>query len=46
MSDDHDELMEQRRKRLKLIQFSKEDQTLIESEKPKETFADVGGLKK
>jgi cell division protease FtsH len=44
MSDDHDELMEQRRKRLKLIQFSKEDQTLIESEKPKETFADVGGL--
>jgi SpoVK/Ycf46/Vps4 family AAA+-type ATPase len=44
MSDDHDELMEQRRKRLKLIQFSKEDQTLVESEKPKETFADVGGL--
>lgn len=44
MSDDHDELLEQRRKRLKLIQFSKEDQTLIESEKPKETFADVGGL--
>ncbi|WP_106767589.1 ATP-binding protein [Paenibacillus faecalis] len=42
---DHDELAEQRRKNLKLIQFSKEDQTLVESEKPKETFADVGGLK-
>lgn len=41
---DHDELAEQRRKNLKLIQFSKDDQTLIESDKPKETFADVGGL--
>lgn len=41
---DHDELAEQRRKNLKLIQFSKDDQTLIESEKPKETFDDVGGL--
>lgn len=41
---DHDELAEQRRKKLKLIQFSKDDQALIESEKPKETFADVGGL--
>ncbi|MBW4083025.1 26S protease regulatory subunit [Paenibacillus sp. S150] len=44
MADDHDELAEQRRKNLKLIQFSKDDQSLIESEKPKETFADVGGL--
>ncbi|WP_422661189.1 ATP-binding protein [Paenibacillus sp. EC2-1] len=41
---DHDELAEQRRKNLKLIHFSKEDQTITESEKPKETFADVGGL--
>ena len=41
---DHDELTEQRRKNLKLIQFSKEDQSLIESEKPRETFDDVGGL--
>ncbi len=41
---DHDELAEQRRKNLKLIQFSKEDQSLIESEKPRETFDDVGGL--
>ncbi|WIV17323.1 ATP-binding protein [Paenibacillus polygoni] len=41
---DHDEIAEQRRKNLKLIHFSKEDQSLVESEKPKETFADVGGL--
>ncbi|MFB5678239.1 ATP-binding protein [Paenibacillus terreus] len=41
---DYDELAEQRRKRLKLIQFSSEDQSLVESEKPKETFQDVGGL--
>ncbi|WP_054955227.1 ATP-binding protein [Paenibacillus dakarensis] len=41
---DRDELAEQRRKNLKLIHFSKEDQALVESEKPKETFADVGGL--
>lgn len=41
---DHDELAEQRRKNLKLIHFSKDDHSLIESEKPKETFADVGGL--
>lgn len=41
---DHDELAERRRKNMKLIQFSKDDQTLIESEKPKETFEDVGGL--
>ncbi len=44
MSDDHDELAAQRRKNLKLIHFSKDDQSLIESEKPKETFSDVGGL--
>ncbi|NEW08981.1 ATP-binding protein [Paenibacillus sp. SYP-B3998] len=41
---DHDELAEKRRKNLKLIQFSKDDHSLVESEKPKETFADVGGL--
>lgn len=41
---DQDELAERRRKNLKLIQFSKDDQALIETERPKETFADVGGL--
>ncbi|MDF9844805.1 MULTISPECIES: ATP-binding protein [unclassified Paenibacillus] len=44
MADEHDKLAEKRRKNLKLIQFSKEDDALIESDKPKETFADVGGL--
>lgn len=41
---DRDEIAEQRRKNLKLIQFSKDDQSLVESEKPNVTFADVGGL--
>ncbi len=41
---DHDELAERRRKNLKLIQFNSDGQTLAESEKPKETFEDVGGL--
>ncbi len=41
---DHDELAERRRKNLKLISFDKNDRSLHESEKPKETFADVGGL--
>lgn len=41
---DHDELAERRRKKLKLIQFSSDDQKLIETEKPNETFEDVGGL--
>ncbi|WP_438445347.1 ATP-binding protein [Gorillibacterium sp. sgz5001074] len=41
---DHDELAERRRKNLKLIQFSKDDQAMIETERPQETFADVGGL--
>ncbi|RKN84384.1 ATP-binding protein [Paenibacillus ginsengarvi] len=41
---DHDELAQRRRKNMKLIQFNKDDQSLVESEKPKETFADVGGL--
>ncbi|RUS46859.1 26S protease regulatory subunit [Cohnella sp. AR92] len=41
---DRDEIAEQRRKNLKLIHFNHDDQSLVESEKPKETFADVGGL--
>ncbi|WP_127533610.1 ATP-binding protein [Paenibacillus kobensis] len=41
---DFDELSEKRRKNLKLIHFNKDDQSLVESDKPKETFADVGGL--
>ena len=41
---DYDELSERRRKNLKLITFSKDQGDLVESEKPKETFADVGGL--
>ena len=42
--DDRDELAERRRKKLKLIQFDADGRTLVESEKPKETFDDVGGL--
>ncbi|WP_248924070.1 ATP-binding protein [Paenibacillus hamazuiensis] len=41
---DHDELAERRRKNLKVIQFDKDEHSLVESEKPKETFADVGGM--
>jgi len=41
---DHDELAERRRKKLKLIRFDSDGQTLVESEKPRETFEDVGGL--
>ncbi|WP_138495858.1 ATP-binding protein [Paenibacillus pinistramenti] len=41
---DRDDIADQRRKKLKLITFSKEDQSLVESEKPQETFRDVGGL--
>jgi cell division protease FtsH len=40
MADDK----EQRRKNLKVIQFDKDKNTLVESERPKKTFADVGGL--
>lgn len=40
MSDDH----EQRRKNLKVIQFDKDANDLIELEKPGITFDDVGGL--
>ncbi len=35
---------EGKRKQLKVIQFDKEKNTLIEKTEPKETFADVGGL--
>lgn len=46
MSDfnDHDELNERRRNKLKLLRFDPSGQDLIETEKPKETFEDVGGL--
>ncbi len=46
MSDfnDQDELGARRRNKLKLLQFDKDGKDLIESEKPNETFADVGGL--
>lgn len=40
MADDK----EQKRKNLKVIQFDKDKHKLVESERPKETFADVGGL--
>ncbi|MBE1442080.1 ATP-binding protein [Paenibacillus sp. OAS669] len=41
---DHDEVNERRRNKLKLIQFNNDSHSLVESEKPKETFEDVGGL--
>jgi cell division protease FtsH len=46
MSDfnDHDELEARRRNKLKMLKFDKDGKDLLESEKPNETFADVGGL--
>lgn len=46
MSDhnDHDELANRRRNKLKLLHFDANGKDLVESEKPNETFADVGGL--
>lgn len=44
MTDYRDELSEQRRKKLKLLRFDEHDRKLVETEKPAETFADVGGL--
>ncbi|GKU76270.1 26S protease regulatory subunit [Paenibacillus sp. L3-i20] len=46
MSDynDRDELAERRRNKLKVLQFDKNGKDLIETNKPKETFHDVGGL--
>lgn len=46
MSDhnDRDDLAERRRNKLKLLHFDKDGKDLIETEKPKETFQDVGGL--
>ncbi|MFX3635313.1 MAG: 26S protease regulatory subunit [Candidatus Pristimantibacillus sp.] len=43
MSDRND-LDEHRRNKLKVIRFDKTDNHLVESDKPKETFVDVGGL--
>lgn len=46
MSDrnDRDELTDRRRNKLKLLHFDASGKDLVESEKPHETFADVGGL--
>ncbi|RIX49406.1 ATP-binding protein [Paenibacillus nanensis] len=46
MSDhnDRDDLAERRRNKLKVLQFDKDGKGLVETEKPKETFSDVGGL--
>ncbi|WP_053374136.1 ATP-binding protein [Paenibacillus sp. FJAT-27812] len=46
MSDhnDRDELADRRRNKLKVLHFDANGKDLIESEKPDETFADVGGL--
>lgn len=43
MSDRND-LDEHRRNKLKVLRFDKTDNHLVESDKPKETFDDVGGL--
>lgn len=42
--NDRDDLAERRRNKLKVLQFDKDGKDLIETEKPKETFGDVGGL--
>ncbi|MBD2872333.1 ATP-binding protein [Paenibacillus arenilitoris] len=46
MSDfnDRDDLAERRRNKLKVLHFDKDGKDIVESEKPDETFADVGGL--
>lgn len=46
MSDhnDHDELANRRRRKRKMLHFDASGRDLVESEKPEETFADVGGL--
>lgn len=44
MTDYRDDLSEHRRKKLKLLRFDENENKLVEAEKPKETFADVGGL--
>lgn len=41
---DRDDLAERRRNKLKLLHFDRDGKHLVESEKPAETFADVGGL--
>lgn len=42
--DGHDELSERRRNKLKLMRFDQDQQELVITEKPQETFEDVGGL--
>jgi len=46
MSDhnDRDDLADRRRSKLKVLRFDNNGKDLVESEKPDETFADVGGL--
>ncbi|MGO4185855.1 26S protease regulatory subunit [Paenibacillus sp. TAF43_2] len=46
MSDhnDRDDLADRRRSKLKVLRFDNNGKDLVESEKPEETFADVGGL--
>ncbi|WP_419871613.1 ATP-binding protein [Candidatus Pristimantibacillus sp. PTI5] len=46
MSDynDRDDLADRRRNKLKVLRFDHNGKDLVESEKPEETFADVGGL--
>lgn len=41
---ERNDIFEQRRKKLKVIHFDQTDNSLVESEKPDVTFADVGGL--
>ncbi|WP_168119724.1 ATP-binding protein [Paenibacillus sp. HB172176] len=42
--NDRDDLAERRRNKLKVLHLDKDGKGLIETEKPKETFQDVGGL--
>lgn len=42
--DGHDELSERRRNKLKLMRFDQDSNDLIITEKPQESFQDVGGL--
>lgn len=46
MSDDNgrDDLADRRRNKLKVLRFDNNGKDLVESEKPEENFADVGGL--
>jgi len=44
MTDQRDELSERRRKKLKLLKFDEQGNGMVETERPAETFDDVGGL--